>query len=37
MVHCNPIGAGDDPIGMDAVRRIFPRAEMGEDEMVVEF
>ncbi len=37
IVHCNPIAQGNDPIGMDAVRRIFPKAEIGEDEMIVEF
>lgn len=37
IVHCNPIAEGDDPIGMDTVRRIFPNAEIGEDETIVEF
>jgi ribonuclease Z len=37
IVHCNPIAEGDDPIGMDAVRRIFSNAEIGNDEQIVEF
>jgi ribonuclease Z len=37
IVHCNPIADGNDPIGMDTVRRIFANAELGDDQMVIEF
>jgi ribonuclease Z len=36
LVHVNPASTADDPIGIDTVRKIFPRAEIGEDGMEIE-
>lgn len=33
LVHVNPLSTDDDPIGLAAARRIFPRTELGEDGM----
>ncbi len=37
LVHMDPRDESDDPIGIDGVRLIFPRAEIGEDRMELEF
>jgi ribonuclease Z len=37
LVHVNPLATDDDPIGVDAARAIFPRTEIGEDRMELEF
>ncbi|MBL8825734.1 MAG: MBL fold metallo-hydrolase [Planctomycetaceae bacterium] len=37
LVHVNPLDDRDDPVGVDVARKIFPRCELGRDEMVVEF
>ncbi len=37
LVHTNPAATGADPIGLDTVRAIFPRAELGRDRQEIEF
>jgi ribonuclease BN (tRNA processing enzyme) len=37
LVHVDPFAAEDDPIGLDAVRAIFPRTELGRDGQCVDF
>ena len=37
LVHLNPMSTDDDPIGLDVARAIFPRTELGEDLMELEF
>jgi ribonuclease BN (tRNA processing enzyme) len=37
LVHFNALDSGDDPIGLATARAIFPRTEMGEDGMEIEF
>ena len=37
LVHTNPLSVADDPIGIDAARRIFPATELAEDLMEIEF
>jgi ribonuclease Z len=37
LVHLNPLSTADDPIGLDAVRAIFPNTILGEDRMELEF
>jgi ribonuclease BN (tRNA processing enzyme) len=37
LVHMNPLDESDDPIDIAAARKIFPRTELGEDEMLIEF
>jgi ribonuclease BN (tRNA processing enzyme) len=37
LVHVNPLSEEDDPIGIDIARAIFPRTEIGEDGMEIEF
>jgi ribonuclease BN (tRNA processing enzyme) len=37
LVHLNPLVETDDPVGLDVARRIFPRTELGEDLMELEF
>lgn len=37
LVHLDPAGDRVDPIGLEAVRRIFPATTLGSDELVVEF
>lgn len=37
MVHVNPLVDGDDPIGLDIARAIFPRTTVARDNMLVEF
>ncbi|HLA86274.1 MAG TPA: MBL fold metallo-hydrolase [Thermoguttaceae bacterium] len=37
LVHINPRRLEDDPVGLDAARRIFPKIEIGEDLMELEF
>lgn len=37
LVHLNPASTADDPIGLDVARAIFPRTELGEDLMEIEF
>ncbi|MBX7072761.1 MAG: MBL fold metallo-hydrolase [Pirellulales bacterium] len=37
LVHVNPLSEADDPIGLAAARRIFPRVEIGEDRMELDF
>ncbi len=36
LVHLDPLDESDDPIGIDAARRIFPRTELGHDLMEIE-
>jgi ribonuclease Z len=37
LVHIDPLADGDDPIGLDIARAIFPATELGEDLMELEF
>ncbi|HVX13446.1 MAG TPA: MBL fold metallo-hydrolase [Pirellulales bacterium] len=37
LVHLNPIASGDDPVGLDVARAIFPKTTIAHDNMVVEF
>lgn len=37
LVHVNPLDDRDDPIGLDVARQIFPRCDLGRDEMVIDF
>jgi ribonuclease BN (tRNA processing enzyme) len=37
LVHINPLATEDDPIGLDVARSIFPRTEIGEDLMELDF
>ncbi len=37
LVHLNPASTDDDPIGLEVARAIFPRTELGEDLMEIEF
>jgi ribonuclease Z len=37
LVHMNPLVNGDDPIGLETARKIFPNTVVGHDGMVVEF
>lgn len=37
LVHMNPMDSGADPVGLDAVRALFPGARLGEDGMEIEF
>ena len=37
LVHLNPLVTDDDPIGLDQARAIFPKTELGDDLMEVEF
>ena len=37
LVHLNPLSEEKDPIGLDVARAIFPRTEIGEDRMELEF
>jgi ribonuclease Z len=37
LVHLNPATTEDDPIGLETARAIFPKTELGEDLMEVEF
>jgi ribonuclease BN (tRNA processing enzyme) len=37
LVHFDSLDESDDPIGIAAVRRIFPAAEVGEDESQIDF
>jgi ribonuclease Z len=37
LLHFNPLAAGDDPIGLDRIRAIFPCADLGVDCMEIEF
>jgi len=37
LIHINPLATGDDPIGIAAARRIFPRTELGRDLMEIQF
>lgn len=37
LVHLNPLDESDDPIGIAAARAVFPAAELGEDEAILEF
>jgi len=37
LVHINPLDAEEDPVDLPAARAIFPRTELGEDLMEVEF
>ena len=36
LVHVNPLSLADDPIGLAGVRKLFPRAEIGTDGMVID-
>lgn len=37
LVHINPLATEDDPIGLETARAIFPKTELGEDLMEIEF
>ena len=37
LAHLNPLIPGDDPIGLDAARKVFPNVSVAHDGMVVEF
>ena len=37
LVHVDPQRPDDDPIGLDAIRRIFPNTELAEDLLEIEF
>lgn len=37
LVHLDPASDTDDPIGLDVARSIFPRTDIGEDRMEIEF
>jgi ribonuclease Z len=37
LVHLDPAADSDDPIGLDVARAIFPRSDLGEDRMEIEF
>jgi ribonuclease BN (tRNA processing enzyme) len=37
VVHFNPLEEADDPIDLGTLRRIFPHAELGRDQMEIEF
>jgi len=37
LVHVDPMATGDDPVGIDRGRAIFPSTELGHDRMEVEF
>jgi ribonuclease BN (tRNA processing enzyme) len=37
LVHLNPIALGDDPVGLDVARAIFPKTTIAHDNMVTEF
>ncbi len=37
LVHIDPLQTDDDPIGLDAARAIFPKTEIGEDLMEIDF
>jgi len=37
LVHINPLADDDDPLGLPAMRAIFPHTEIAEDRMCVEF
>jgi ribonuclease Z len=37
LVHMNPASEEDDPIGLPAIRKIFPKAEIAEDGTVLDF
>jgi ribonuclease BN (tRNA processing enzyme) len=37
LVHLNPLSVEDDPIGLEVARAIFPKTELGEDLMELEF
>lgn len=37
LVHVNPAASEDDPVGIDKARAIFPKSELGQDLMELEF
>mgnify|MGYP000532496896 CR=1 FL=1 len=37
LVHLDPSSSDEDPIGLDVARAIFPRTELGDDLMELEF
>jgi ribonuclease BN (tRNA processing enzyme) len=37
LLHFNPLDESDDPVGVAAMREIFPNTYLGEDEMEIEF
>ena len=37
LMHFNPLETSDDPVGMPAVRAVFPDAVLGTDSLVIEF
>jgi ribonuclease BN (tRNA processing enzyme) len=37
LMHFNPLDESDDPVGVAAMREIFPNTYLGEDEMEIEF
>jgi ribonuclease BN (tRNA processing enzyme) len=37
LLHFNPLEESDDPVGLAAIRAIFPATELGLDEMEIEF
>jgi ribonuclease BN (tRNA processing enzyme) len=37
LMHMNPLVTGDDPIGIDAARAIFPNTEIAHDQLAISF
>ncbi len=37
LVHINPLATGDDPVGIQQIRSIFPNAQVGSDGMAIDF
>lgn len=37
LTHVNPMDDSDDPVGVERMRKIFPKTEIGEDRQVIEF
>jgi ribonuclease BN (tRNA processing enzyme) len=37
LVHLNPLSTEDDPVGLETARAVFPKTDLGEDLMEVEF
>jgi ribonuclease BN (tRNA processing enzyme) len=37
LLHFNPLDESDDPVGVAAMREVFPNTYLGEDEMEIDF
>ncbi|WP_153555545.1 MBL fold metallo-hydrolase [Roseimaritima sediminicola] len=37
LTHLNPLENGDDPVGIDSARQLFPQTQIAADKMVLEF